>query len=236
VPVQQPVEVYSNLDRVELLLNGRSLGAKSPDDVRSATWQVPFAQGENVLEARGKKHGRTYTDRLAIHFTYRPPRLDDPSVPFHELAVDVGSRAQFTDGNVVWESDQPYEAGSYGYVGGDAKMFDKDLAITSTSQVPLYFTYRSGIDGYRMDVPNGDYDVELLFAEPLALAAGERVFQVAINGKTVVPKLDLAAQGNVASATPMTFSTSVNDGTGLSITFHSIHGAPILNAIRVTRR
>jgi beta-galactosidase len=236
VPVMQPVEVYSNLDRVELLLNGRSLGAKSPDDVRSATWQVPFTQGENVIEARGKKNGRTYTDRLDIEFTYRPPRLDDPSVPFHELAVDVGSRAQFTDGNVVWEGDQPYLPGSFGYVGGDAKMFDKDLPITSTSQVPLYFTYRSGIGGYRIDVPNGDYEVEMLFAEPLALAPGERVFQVAINGRTVVPRLDLAAQGRIASATPMTFNASVADGKGLSITFQSIHGEPILNAIRVTRR
>jgi beta-galactosidase len=189
-----------------------------------------------VLEARGKKNGHTYTDRLAIHFAYRPPKLDDPSVPFHELAIDVGSRAQFTDADVVWEGDQPYQPGSFGYIGGDAKMFDKDLPIKSTSQTPLYFTYRSGIDGYRMDVPNGDYDVELLFAEPLARAAGERVFQVAINGKTVMPRLDLAAQDGVANATPMTFSTSVGDGKGLSITFHSIHGEPILNAIRVTRR
>jgi len=235
-PVTQPVEVYSNLGRVELLLNGRSLGAKVPDDVRSATWQVPFVQGENVIEARGTRNGRTYTDRLAIQFTYRPPKLDDPSVPFHELAINVGSRAQFTDGNVVWEGDQPYQPGSFGYVGGDAKMFDKDLPIRSTSQTPLYFTYRSGIDAYRVDVPNGDYEVQLLFAEPFALAPGERVFRVAINGKTVVPRLDLAEQDGVAYATPMTFSTSVQDGKGLSITFQSIHGAPILNAIRVTRR
>jgi beta-galactosidase len=236
VPVKQPVEVYSNLDRVELFLNGRTLGSKTPDDVHSATWQVPFVQGENVIEARGKKNGRAYTDQLPIHFTYRPPKLDDPSVPFHELAIDVGSRAQFTDSSAVWEGDQPYAPGSFGYVGGDAKKFDKDLPIKSTSQAPLYFTYRSGLDGYRVDVPNGEYDVELLFAEPLALAAGERVFDVAINGKTVIPRLDLAAQNGVANATPMTFRTSVADGKGLSISFHSIHGDAILNAIHVTRR
>jgi beta-galactosidase len=235
-PVMQPIEVYSNLDRVELFLNGRSLGSKTPDDVRSATWQVPFIQAENVIEARGKQSGRTISDRLAIHFTYRPSKLDDPSVPFHQLAINVGSRAQFTDGELVWEGDQPYRPGSFGYIGGEAKMFDKDLAIRGSSQTPLYFTYRSGIDGYRIDAPNGDYDVELLFAEPSALAPGERVFQVAINGKTVIPRLDLAAQDGVANAAPMTFSTSVEDGKGMTITFHAIHGAPILNAIRVTRR
>ena len=236
VPVRQPVEVYSNLERVELFLNGRSLGAKRPDDVRSATWQVPFVQGENVVEARGAKNGRTYTDRVTIHFTYRPPNLKDPSVPFHELGINVGSRAQFADADLVWEGDQPYEPGSFGYIGGDAKMFNKDIPITSTSQTPLYFTYRSGIKEYRVDVPDGTYDVELLFAEPLHLAPGERVFQVAIDGRTVLPRLDLAMRSGVARATPITFTTSVADGQGLSISFRPIHGDPILNAIRVRKR
>jgi beta-galactosidase len=230
------VEVYSNLERVQLLLNGRSLGTKAPDDVRSATWRVPFLDGDNVLEARGTKGGRNYTDRLDVHFAYRPPRLDDPSVPFHELAVNVGSGAQVADGDVVWEGDQPYTKGSFGYVGGDSKMFDKDLPITNTGEVPLYFTYRSGIEGYRVDVPDGDYEVELRFAEPLALATGERVFDVAINGATVVSGLDLAAQDGVARATPMSFDASAHNGEGLSISFHARQGEPILNAIRVTRR
>jgi beta-galactosidase len=236
VPVSQPVEVYSNLDRVELTINGRSLGAKTPDDVHSATWQVPFVQGENDLEARGTRNGHTYADRVAIDFSYRPPRLADPSVPFRELAVNVGSPAEFAGDGVIWEGDQPYEPGSFGYIGGEAKMFTKDLPITGSRETPLYYTYRTGIDGYRMDVPDGDYDVELRFTEPLALAAGDRVFEVSINGHVVAPRLDLAAQDGVARAVPITFDARAENGKGITVLFHSIHGEPILNAIRVRRR
>jgi beta-galactosidase len=102
--------------------------------------------------------------------------------------------------------------------------------------VPLYFTYRSGIDGYRLDVPDGEYDVELLFAEPLKLEPGERSFQVAINGETVLPALDLARQDGAARATPITFTASAVDGKGLTISFRAIRGDPILNAIRVRKR
>lgn len=236
VPVRQPVEVYSNLPRVELFLDGRSLGAKTPDDVHSATWQVPLVQGDNVMEARGERDGRVYADRVTIHFTYRPPKLADPSVPFHELAINVGSRAQYAADGVVWEGDQPYQPGSFGYIGGEAKMFNKDIPITATRDVPLYFTYRSGIDGYRLDVPDGEYEVELLFAEPLKLEPGDRSFQVVINGETVLPALDLAQQDGAARATPITFTTSAVDGKGLTISFRAIRGDPILNAIRVRKR
>ncbi|MBA2514195.1 MAG: glycoside hydrolase family 2 protein, partial [Solirubrobacterales bacterium] len=47
--VPQPVDVYSNLERIELFANGRSLGVKTPDDVRRATWDVPFVNGRNRL-------------------------------------------------------------------------------------------------------------------------------------------------------------------------------------------
>ncbi|HEX6536049.1 MAG TPA: glycoside hydrolase family 2 TIM barrel-domain containing protein [Gemmatimonadaceae bacterium] len=238
VPVRQPVDVYSNLPRVELLLDGRSLGTRTPDDVRKATWDVPFHDGENVLVARGTRNGRTYDDRVVIHFTYRAPELADPSVPFHELAVNVGSRAQFADeGGAVWVGDRPYEKGSFGWVGGEAKMFNKDIPITGTSEEPLYFTYREGIEGYRMDVPDGAYEVELLFAEPSPRTApGSRVFGIAINGRTVADRVDLAASGGVARAMPMTFAARAEGGQGIVVSFQAIEGKPLLEGIRVRRR
>ncbi|MBU4196453.1 MAG: DUF4982 domain-containing protein [Alphaproteobacteria bacterium] len=49
------VWVHSNLDRVELLVNGRSVGAKTVERNRHLAWSVPYAPG--VLEARGYKNG-----------------------------------------------------------------------------------------------------------------------------------------------------------------------------------
>ncbi|MDR7114706.1 beta-galactosidase GalA [Caulobacter sp. BE254] len=54
----QPIDVwcYSNLDEVELRLNGKSLGRKTVEKFGYSTWQVPFAAGK--LEARGYRQGR----------------------------------------------------------------------------------------------------------------------------------------------------------------------------------
>ncbi len=50
------VWVYSNLDSVELFLNGRSLGSKDVKKDSHVAWVVPYAPG--ALEARGSKGGK----------------------------------------------------------------------------------------------------------------------------------------------------------------------------------
>jgi len=50
------VWVYSNLDKVELLLNGQSLGAKDVNKDAHVSWTVHYAPGS--IEARGFKDGR----------------------------------------------------------------------------------------------------------------------------------------------------------------------------------
>ena len=51
-PSAQPVDVYSNQRRVELVVNGKSLGSATPDSVKRATWNVVFTPGDNIIEAR----------------------------------------------------------------------------------------------------------------------------------------------------------------------------------------
>ncbi len=50
------VWVYTNLDRVELLLNGKSLGAKDVKKDSHVAWNVSYAPG--AIEARGYKGGK----------------------------------------------------------------------------------------------------------------------------------------------------------------------------------
>ena len=54
----QPIEVWchSNLDSVELFLNGRSLGAQTVARYSHVAWNVPYAPG--ALEARGLRNGQ----------------------------------------------------------------------------------------------------------------------------------------------------------------------------------
>lgn len=66
-PHDENVEVYSNCDEVELLLNGKSLGAKPlPPDASARNWRVPYEAG--TLRAIGRNKGRqvaTYELRTA---------------------------------------------------------------------------------------------------------------------------------------------------------------------------
>ncbi|MBA3672612.1 MAG: DUF4982 domain-containing protein, partial [Gemmatimonadaceae bacterium] len=234
-PAPQPVDVYSNLARVELFLNGASLGAVTPDSVRRASWQVPFVPGDNLLEVRGEQNGTRVSDRLTVSYRFQPARLADSAVPFRELGVNVGGKAQVADARSLWIGDQPYTPGSFGYVGGTPTLFDRELAITGSDETPLYFTYQRGLSAYRLDVPDGEYDVELMFAEPTA-KSGERVFGVAVNDLTVAERLDLAAAHGLARAATYTTHVRASGGAGITVRFTPITGQPILNALHVRKR
>ncbi len=61
-PHEETVEIYSNCEQVELLLNGKSLGAKPrPSDDAPRTWKVPFEPG--TLRAVGTNGGK----QVAVH-------------------------------------------------------------------------------------------------------------------------------------------------------------------------
>jgi beta-galactosidase len=51
-----PVWVYTNLDEVELLVNGKSLGSKKVPRLEHVAWKVKFEPG--YIEARGSKDGK----------------------------------------------------------------------------------------------------------------------------------------------------------------------------------
>ncbi len=235
--VIQPVDIYTNLDNIELRINGKSLGVKSPDEIAKITWEVPFEQGINVLEASGEKSGKPYTDRLEINFTYRSHLLKDESVPFRSLGINIGGNAQFTDATgFVWEADQSYEQGSFGYIEGKEGEFHKDLIIYNTENTPLYYTFREDLSSYRLDVPEGDYEVELHFAESQDVGNGERTFNVSANGNVLFDTLDPAGDYGFRKAFFKTFTVMVKEDESLEISFGKITGKPLLNAIKVSRK
>jgi beta-galactosidase len=51
-----PVWVYTNLDEVELFVNGKSLGSKKVSHLEHVEWKVKFEPGS--IEARGSKEGK----------------------------------------------------------------------------------------------------------------------------------------------------------------------------------
>lgn len=74
------VHLYTNMDEAELFLNGKSLGKKQVEKYDIPAWRVKYTPGR--LEARGKKDGKKYTER--IETTGAPAAL--------QLVSETGSR------------------------------------------------------------------------------------------------------------------------------------------------
>ena len=226
----QKIDVYLNLDEAELFCNGISLGKKRSDGSTKLSWDVVLRDGNNVLVARGNRNGRTVTDTGRIN--YRGITTSSP-----EIAVNVGSNADFVDEeNFVWLADQPYKIGSWGFVGDRSKFIystPPDRNIRGTLNDPLLQTMQEGLSSYKFDVPDGQYEVELLFTETKFETAGKRVFDVKLNGEVVFAKLDLAKE--VGWRRIFTKNQRIRAASGINVEFVPHVGEAVLSGIRIKR-
>lgn len=250
----QPVEVFATALEVELSVNGKSMGTKAVKD-GSALFDVPFVDGENVLEARGRDGA---ADLQRIDFRMVPEDLSG----FREICVLLGTRRYFEDrkGGQIWIPEQPYRPGSWGYVGGE-RMYQKtsgggrpafEADIAQTDLDPLFQTQRAGLEAFKADVPDGRYFVYLYFADltgpyrgksmlyglgndALANDETERVFSVSVNGLTVLRNFNIAEEYGYNAAVIQRIPIDVEGGKGLSVDFVPVKGLPVLNAINILR-
>ncbi len=242
----QPVKIYTNLPSVELFMDGKSLGTQRAED-HIAIFQVPFQAGEPLLIARGTWQGRQIEDALRIQFTAVPAKITAQNVDGLELGVNVGSNCFFTSdvSGFTWVPDQPYTEGCWGYLGGTEKTSTSE--INATHDGPLYQSQRSGIEGYRFDVPKGTYEVELHFAE---FGGGGRAsayllgadsgagntpttFSVSINGQTF-DTLSPSAQSGPSTAMVRKYIVK-NDTDHIEVCFDTLHGEAYLSGIKILK-
>jgi len=149
--------------------------------------------------------------------------------------VDSGSADPYTDSlGHIWHADQAYVPGltAWGYLPAGASTYANNHTIAGASEPILYQTERwwheSG--GYRAEVPNGYYRVELRFAEIYPWAGlGGRVFSIAIEGARLVAGLDVAARVGRYVAYDLTLDTYVGDGL-LSLDLLAQVGGPAIKA------
>ncbi|MPM94139.1 hypothetical protein SDC9_141282 [bioreactor metagenome] len=257
---RQSVKVYTNLEDIELFLNGKSLGKMKVKD-NITVFDVPFVNGQNTLDAVGMSGEKTVRDQLKIDFRMIPGNLKEDKVPFQEINVMMGSKRYFADKTsaVIWLPEQEYVPGSWGHIGGEeyvkrtrhGQQPASDSNIKGTEMDPVFQTMRQGIKSFKLDVPDGEYTVNLYFAELISDSAkvllynlgddaiaenrGERIFDVSINGIEVLHHLNIAKEYGELQAIIRKFTVYAKDGKGISVDFHSVKGEPILNALRVYR-
>ncbi|WP_167855033.1 malectin domain-containing carbohydrate-binding protein [Hymenobacter wooponensis] len=94
--------------------------------------------------------------------------------------------------------------------------YASSATIAGTNDAALYQTERYGTAGsfsYALPVANGSYRVVLHFAELYWTAAGQRVFDVSLEGARVLDNYDIVKKVGAFTATTETFTTTVADGT-----------------------
>lgn len=256
----QILQVASNTPAVELFVNGQSQGSKQAENGISE-WNIPFANGTNNIEAKALQNGKAVTDRLPVAFCLLGYELDDNRVPFTGLNILLGANRSFIDHtNTLWLPARACRKGSWGYIGGKPyKMpgnnrlpYGTDKAIAGTDNDPVYQAQQTGIKAFHFDVPDGNYTLTLHFAE---LEGGEgsyqpynlsdtvrnednvkRIFDVAVNDMPLLQHFNM--QKVYGPATPIVKKTRVAaaGGSGITVTFKSIEGEPVLNAVQLKKQ
>ena len=257
----EPVEIYSNLPDVSLWLNGKLLG-KHVVKEKVALFEIPFTDGVNSLKAVAVERGINYEDFAEINFKAQPALLNDTTVPFKQLNVNLGDTRFYADDKLqqVWLPEKPYMPGSWGYIGGRVfsmknnglQKFGTNKNILGTDEDPIYATQRVGLDDFKLDVPDGKYQVTLLFAELLSDKERQasvydlnssvqkeenagRSFDVFINGAKVAEGLGDDNYLEPERAFSIRYTIDVTDGRGMDVSFKAIKGESILNGIQVKR-
>jgi hypothetical protein len=138
---------------------------------------------------------------------------------------------------VTWNSDA--------YFTGGQSTVRSNQVVQNTPDPTLYNGERWGADAsgnptsfaYTFNVSAGNYSVQLRFAESFCTGPGQRLFDVAINGTTVLSNFDIyATAGGANIADNESFTVSVS-GANPTIQIVFTPGAmqnPKIDAIAVT--
>lgn len=185
--------------------------------------------GEDIFPSSGGEGG---------HYLYRVncggPDYKDSNG--NTWLADREKKSTGTWGSVSWTKQFP---GMPAFFASQRQTYDP---IVGTSEWPLLQTFRYGLQQlkYEFPVPDGDYRVELYFKEPWwgrggLNAKGWRVFDVAINNKTVIHNLDIWSQaGN--RALKQVVAAHVTGGQ-LTISFpHIAAGQAVISAIAIATK
>ena len=156
----------------------------------------------------------------------------------HIWMADREKRTANTWGSVSWTKQ--FE-GMPSFFASQRQTYDP---IHGTKDWPLFQTFRYGLQQlrYEFPVPDGDYLVELYFTEPWwgtgggMNCSGWRLFDVAINNKTVIRNLDIWKEAGHDGALKKTLNVHVTGGQ-LQISFPRIAaGQAIISAIAIATR
>lgn len=261
-PATADLEVYSNCDSVALYNSAGTrnpLGTRTRGGIGTHfVWSGAEVRC-NVLHAVGYRRGRTVCeDRIVLQNLPEAPDAD--LLTAEDRSLERGAEGyrylyrincggdRFTDRfGAVWEQDNTHCSTSWGDAFDEVGPYTASQRVNrnpirGTRSQDLFGHYRYGRHRlqYRFAVPDGHYRIELYFAEPFhGLGAplydgeGLRLFDVAVNGRTVIDDLDLFAEEGCCRAAKRVVEADAADG-AIVISFPEVKaGQAVISAIAV---
>jgi beta-galactosidase len=176
------IKVYSNLDGLQLTVNGVVMGSPTSDNHRFWWLGVPLAPGANDIEVTATTHdGTTYTDGV----TWYAPR-DLQGVPFARVNFQPQG-VQVPDGYVPDYGlifDNRGNGFSYGWdVDDSANDYVRDVMSDLRYDTGTVLAAPAGGQVWQIAVPNGLYDIHLVCGDPSYF---DSINQVAVEGVLAV--------------------------------------------------
>ncbi len=235
----QKIKIYSNLEYVSIFLNDSLLGNYKTKNC-SAELFLSLKEGKNIIRAAAEFNNKLVEDIAEIFYTDLNSFFDGADREI--LAINVGADFEYVNEEsagdidnankkkIIWLPDNNY---NWNFTGGIP--VSTHHRIYKTKDEPIYQTALEGIESFHLKVPDGNYLVQLYFAEIQSAEPGERIFNVYINNIPVINNLDLSGIHQKYYAYEGNINTTAKNNDGILIRFEAVKGKSILNGIKVIR-
>ena len=216
----------------------------------------------NHISASSNENGLEIADNVNVNFNMLSQNLESKEIPFTSMNISLGDKRFIFDEKTgqTWIPEQPYKTGSWGYIGGELYTikgstrtgYGTTKDIIGTELEPIYQTQRIGIQQFRFDVSDGEYELAIHFAELLSPAKSnelvynlgggtvteefkERSFSILLNGQEIITNLSNTEYLEPLHAVAIKHKVIVNNNSGITLNFVPIKGEAILNAIQLKK-
>lgn len=252
---KRTVSIFSNEKKAEVFLNGELIDAITFID-GLATAAIPFINGENELKVISDSQEETKTLQV-----FKSNNLKTSH--FKRFGINLGSHFSFYDkeNDVTFVPDRPYSENLYGHFDGTPYNITKDKNqgipnnIKNTEKEGIFQTMLEGCTSYKVDVPDGQYQVTLFFVEPQIKSNIEmifnltvekalpnedskrqRVFDVFINDNLIESRFNMAKTFPDKYGVTLTSIVNIRNNEGLSINLKPIEGKTVLSGVLIEKK
>ena len=173
-------------------------------------------------------------------WTFNELNMDNASI--ESIGINLGAPGDRVSKNDTWWFEYPIVGGPspdiHAKITGEAEYYTHHSSRFKGETPWVTASGCEGLSSLTLNNTTGNYTVHLYFAEPDDVAAGERIFDVALQSKIVLSNFDVVSEAGKARTTVVkSFDCVMANSDGqLVVTFNTTGDTkPILNGIKVVQ-